>query len=137
MTAAAATAHSGGALTLGEFFAEVRAGRLVVQRCAGCGELSVPPKLHCPACQGRRWERAPLRGEGEIASFTVIRVPPGRLAAEAPYAIAVVRLAEGASLLGRVVGLPFEDLAVGLPVRFAGPAEPAAEPPVITFAPRR
>jgi uncharacterized OB-fold protein len=124
-----------GALTVKEFFDGVRGGQLVVQRCAGCGELAVPPKLTCPGCHGRAWSRVPLAGEGVVTSFTVIRVPPGPLAGQAPYAIAVVRFPEGVSLLGRISGLPLEALRVGLPVRFVGP-EPAAEPPVIAFAPR-
>lgn len=134
MTAPAAIA--GGALTLKEFFDGVRAGRLVVQRCAGCGEPAVPPKLLCPGCHGREWERMALGGEGEVDSFTVIRVPPGRLAAEAPYAIVVVRFPEGVALLGRTTGLALEALRVGLPVRFVPPTDPAADPPVVTFAPR-
>ena len=123
-------------MTLAEFFESVRAGRPVVQRCAACGEHAVPPKLLCPACHGRRWDRAPLAGEGEVASYTVIRVPPGRLAGEAPYAIVVVRFPEGVALLGRVLGIALDALRVGLPVRVVAPADPAAEPPVVTFAPR-
>lgn len=134
MSALAAT--TGGALTLKEFFDGVRAGRPVVQRCAGCGTPAVPPRAFCATCQRREWERAPLEGSGEVASYTVIRVPPGRLAAEAPYAIVVVRFPEGVSLLGRLAGLPLESLRVGLPVRLVPPADPVAEPPVITFAPR-
>jgi uncharacterized OB-fold protein len=65
----------------------------------------------------------------------VIRVPPGRQAAEAPYAIVVVRLTEGVSLLGRTAGIPLDALRVGLPVRFLPPADRTAEPVVITFAP--
>jgi len=65
----------------------------------------------------------------------VIRVPPGPLLAEAPYGIVVVRMAEGVSLLGRLVAAPIEALRVGLPVRFVPPADPAAEPPVIAFRP--
>jgi len=132
----APAAVSGAPPTLKEFFDGVRAGRLVVQRCRGCGEPAVPPRALCSACHGREWERAAIRGEGEVASFTVIRVPPGRLVAEAPYAIVVVRFPEGVSLLGRTTGIPLEALRVGLPVRFAGPADPAAELPVVTFAPR-
>ena len=135
MTGAPAAVSGGGALTIKEFFEGVRAGRLVVQRCTACGELAVPPKRLCPACHGREWERAPLGSEGEIASFTVIRVPPGRQAAEAPYAIVVVRLTEGVSLLGRTTGIPLDALRVGLPVRFVPPADRTAEPVVITFAP--
>jgi uncharacterized OB-fold protein len=135
VTSPPATA-SGAPLTLAEFFEGVRAGRLVVQRCTACGELAVPPKLRCPACRAGGWERVGLGGEGEIASFTVIRVPPGPLAGEAPYAIAVVRFPEGVALLGRVTGVPLEALRVGLPLRFVAPTDPAAQPPVITFVPR-
>ena len=60
----------------------------------------------------------PLSGEGTIASFTVIRVAPRAHAADAPYAIAAVQLKEGVSLLGRLIDIPLERLAIGLPVRF-------------------
>jgi 3-oxo-4,17-pregnadiene-20-carboxyl-CoA hydratase alpha subunit len=106
------------AITLKVFFEEARAGRLVGIRCGGCGELAIPPKEFCPACAKRAWVRAPLDGAGVIASYTVIRVPPRGRAGEAPYAVAVVKLTEGVSLLGRVVDLPLDSLRVGLPVKF-------------------
>ena len=121
------------ALTLREFFEGVRAGQLVVQRCTACGQRAVPPKAACPACHATDWERIPLPGEGEVASFTVIRVAPAALAAEAPYAIVVVRMADGISLLGRLADVPLETIRVGLPVRFVPPADPTADPPVIRF----
>lgn len=105
-------------VTLKAFFEEARAGRLTGIRCGRCGELAIPPKEFCPACQERAWEPVPLDGHGTIASFTVIRVAPRAWAADAPYAVAVVRLNEGVSLLGRIVDIPLEKLAVGLPVRF-------------------
>lgn len=123
-------------MPLVEFFDGVRSGRAVVQRCRACGELTVPPKAFCPVCRAMTWEPAPLSGEGEIVSYTVIRVPPATRTAEAPYAVVVVRMREGVSLLGRIRGLPLEGLRVGLPVHLVPPADPAATPPVITFAPR-
>lgn len=105
-------------ITLKSFFEEARAGRLTGIRCGRCGELAMPPKEFCPACQQRAWASVPLTGEGTISSFTVIRVPPRGHAGEAPYAVAVVKLAEGVSILGRVVDLPLESLRVGLPVKF-------------------
>lgn len=105
-------------VTLKSFFEQARGGRLTGIRCGRCGELAIPPKEFCPACRERAWQTVPLSGEGEIASFTVIRVPPRGFADEPPYAIAAVRLKEGVSLLGRVVEIPFENLAVGLRVRF-------------------
>ncbi|MBI3636702.1 MAG: Zn-ribbon domain-containing OB-fold protein [Candidatus Rokubacteria bacterium] len=105
-------------LRLREFFDHAREGTLTAIRCGKCGELAIPPKEFCPACQQRAWESATLSGEGAIASFTIIRVAPARHVSEAPYAIAVVRMKEGVNLTGRIVDIPFDRLQVGLPVRF-------------------
>jgi 3-oxo-4,17-pregnadiene-20-carboxyl-CoA hydratase alpha subunit len=131
----ATAAPPAGSLTLAEFFDGVRAGRVVVQRCGSCRECAVPPRAFCAACHGHAWTRVTLGGEGEVTSYTVIRVPPGSLAGQAPYAIVVVRFPEGVALLGRTTGIPLEGLRVDLPVRIAPPAA-GADPPVITFAPR-
>jgi len=105
-------------VTLGRFFEQVRDGVLTAIRCEACGVLAVPPKELCPECGARGWEPVPLSGEGTIASYTIIRVAPRGHADDAPYAIAAVRLREGVSLLGRVVDVPLDALAIGLPVRF-------------------
>jgi uncharacterized OB-fold protein len=105
-------------INLKGFFEEARAGRLTGIRCGRCGELAIPPKGYCTACQQRDWQPVLLAGTGTVVSFTVIRVAPRGRGGEVPYAIAVVKLAEGVSLLGRVVDIPFEALRAGLPVRF-------------------
>lgn len=104
--------------SLGDFFAQARAGQLIGIKCGSCGALAIPPRQLCPECGQRKWSQIPLAGDGVIASFTVIRIAPRGHTGESPYAIAAVRLAEGVSLLGRVVDIPFERLAVGLKVRF-------------------
>jgi uncharacterized OB-fold protein len=122
-------------MTTREFFDGVREGRLVVQRCAGCGALAVPPKAVCQECEGENWSRTALGGDGEVLSYTVIRVAPARLAAEAPYAVVVARMTEGVSLLGRLKDVPPDAVRIGMPVRFV--AHPAgADPPVVFFRPR-
>ena len=105
-------------INLKGFFEEARAGRLTGIRCGRCGELAIPPKEFCASCQERDWHPVPLAGSGTIVSHTVIRVAPRGRGAEVPYAVAVVRLEEGLSLLGRIVDIPFETLRAGLPVRF-------------------
>ena len=105
-------------ITLRGFFEEAREGRLSAIRCGSCGELAIPPKELCPSCHERRWELVPLHGTGSVVSFTVIRIPPRGRLAEAPYAVAVVKLDEGVSLLGRIVGIPLDTLTAGLSVRF-------------------
>lgn len=105
-------------ITLRNFFERAREGQLTGVRCTHCGELAIPPREFCPACGKRGWAPVPLSGEGTIASYTVIRVAPKKFAAEAPYAVAQVRLTEGVSLLGRIVDIPIDDVSVGLRVRF-------------------
>lgn len=105
-------------ITARAFFERARAGQLTAVRCGSCGELAIPPRELCPACHARAWQPVPLIGEGTITSFTVIRVAPRAHAADAPYAIAVVKLQEGVSILGRIVDIPLDKVAVGLPVRF-------------------
>jgi uncharacterized protein len=106
------------AITARAFFEKARAGQLTAIRCSSCGELSIPPRELCPNCHAQSWQPVVLAGDGAIASFTVIRVAPRAHAADVPYAIAVVQLKEGVSLLGRIVDIPLEKLVVGLPVRF-------------------
>ena len=105
-------------INLKSFFEEARAGRLTGIRCGGCGELAIPPKEYCASCQQRDWHSVPLSGAGTIVSFTVIRVAPRGRGGEVPYAVAVVKLDEGVSLLGRVVDIPFDALEAGRRVRF-------------------
>lgn len=120
-------------MTLAEFFDGIRAGRLVALRCAGCGGLAVPPKVACAACGAERWESVPVSPEGTVVSYTVIRVAPERLAAHAPYAVAIVRLRDGLSLMGRVVGVPAEAVKVGHAVRLTPLVEDGQV--VIAFGP--
>jgi uncharacterized protein len=105
-------------VTARAFFEKARAGQLTAIRCGSCSELAMPPKELCPNCHAHQWQPVALAGEGTIASFTVIRVAPQAHAADVPYAVAVVRLKEGVSILARIVDIPFEKLTVGLPVRF-------------------
>jgi uncharacterized OB-fold protein len=105
-------------ITARAFFERVRAGRLTALKCGSCGELAIPPRQLCPACHAKAWQPVDLRGEGTIASFTIIRVAPRAHAGDAPYALAVVKLREGVSILGRLADIPLEKVSVGLPVRF-------------------
>jgi hypothetical protein len=104
-------------VTIGGFFAGVRDGKLTAIKCTACGALAIPPKAFCE-CGKRAWDAVALGGDGTVESFTVIRVAPRKFAGEAPYAIVAVRLTEGVSLLGRVVDVPVDKVAVGMRVRF-------------------
>jgi uncharacterized OB-fold protein len=109
---------SDAAVTLNTFFERAREGQLTGIRCGGCGEVAIPPKAFCASCGARKWQTLTLSGDGTLASYTIIRVAPTRHAGDAPYAVGVVALKEGASIFGRIVDVPLESLRVGLPLRF-------------------
>ena len=105
-------------MTLKRFFDQARDGRLTGIRCGSCRDVAIPPKEFCASCGARAWETVTLSGDGTLASFTIIRVAPAKHAADAPYAVGVVKLAEGASIFGRIVDVPFEKLDIGMALRF-------------------
>ena len=121
-------------VTLKTFFAEAREGRLNGLRCQHCGELTIPPKEFCTACHEHSWDVVQLSGDGTIASFTVVRVAHKTNTHESPYAVAVVQLKEGVSVLGRMVDLPLESLAGGSEVSFRPLL--SGEQTLIAFGPR-
>jgi uncharacterized OB-fold protein len=111
-------------IMLDSFFEQARSGRLMAIRCAHCAALAMPPQEACLGCRRREWQAVPLEGSGTVESFTVVRVPPRGGARAEPYAVAVVQLREGVSILARIVDIPLEALVVGQAVRFRPIVEP-------------
>lgn len=88
---------------------------IAVLVCGDCGQLDPGPRELCPACAGNRLVHREVEGRGRLVSWTVIRRPPTKFRAEAPYAIAVVELDAGVRITGRL-GAISEDLEPGVPV---------------------
>jgi len=86
-----------------EFWDHLAAGRFVVPRCDRCGRHRFPPTTFCPECHGIDWAWTAVSGTGTLWSVTTVRVPPSpELAADVPYDLGVVELAEGPLVLGRL-----------------------------------
>jgi uncharacterized OB-fold protein len=78
-------------------------GRLVIQRCLGCGELRWPPLVGCPECHSRDATWDEVRPTGTIWSFVVYhRAFAAELRDEIPYTVAMVQLDDGPYLVGRL-----------------------------------
>ena len=103
---------------LAPFFAAAREGRLVVQRCGGCGTLRFPPRELCSTCLAREatWEH--VSGRGEVFSYNVMHqvYHPG-FADEVPYAVVAVKLKEGAKMNSNLTGIKPHDIKIGMPVK--------------------
>jgi uncharacterized OB-fold protein len=97
------------------FWAGTAAGELRIQRCGACGALRHPPGPMCPACGAARPDYVVAAGTGEVYSYVVHHHPPvpGR---DLPIVIALVALPEGVRMVGELLGVSPEHVAVGLPV---------------------
>jgi uncharacterized OB-fold protein len=102
-------------LTLPGFFDALADGDLLGGVCADCGQVLLPPRPACYACGSRAVEVEERPREGTIYTYTAVHTPPPALADDAPYTVAVVELAGGGRLLGRV-DADHADVAIGDPV---------------------
>lgn len=101
------------------FWDAARAGRLVIQRCAGCGYYNHPPKPLCDRCSATDLAFQPVSGRGTVYSYTVMhqRNVAG-FEADVPYVNLIVELAEQ-PLLCLISDLPGAEagrVAIGRPV---------------------
>ncbi len=98
-----------------DFLAE---NKIMGSKCKGCGVVHLPPRPVCNECGGRDLEWTELKGTGTIRAYTVITVPLTRLKDRCPYAVGVVKLEDGPSISGMVLGVSDGDqISVGTLVK--------------------
>ncbi|KUL43888.1 hypothetical protein ADL12_06655 [Streptomyces regalis] len=98
------------------FWEGIQRHSLPIQRCTGCGTLRHPWLPGCNACGGLGWDTVEASGEGTVYSYVVMHHPPFP-AFDPPYAVGLIELAEGVRMIGNVVGVPYDKVRIGLPVR--------------------
>jgi uncharacterized OB-fold protein len=108
------------------------AGRLMIQRCTGCGKLRHYPRLLCDACHSDAVEWVEASRRGSIHSWTVSHhaFHPA-FKAELPYTLVTVDLEEGVRALGRWTG---DTPVIGQKV--AGYFAPRTDGVDLVFAPK-
>ncbi|PTH87372.1 hypothetical protein C9J60_18635 [Streptomyces sp. A244] len=89
---------------------------LLIQRCTACRTLRFPWLPGCNACGSPDWDTVAASGEGTVYSYVVMHHPPFP-AFEPPYAVGLVELAEGVRIVSNVVGVPYDEVRIGMPVR--------------------
>jgi uncharacterized OB-fold protein len=103
-------------------------GRLMIGRCAECGQTHYYPRAICPFCFSDKTELQQASGRGTIYTYSVMRRTP------IPYAIAYVTLAEGPTMMTNIVDCDLDGIRIGQAVRLVfKPTE--GGPPVPMFTP--
>ena len=95
------------------YWTAAAAGKLVLQKCSGCGKVQFFPRVACVDCFGElTWIEA--KGTGNIHSFTLVRVPRNpAFKDETPIYYINVILDEGVIVESKLVGEKKENVKLG------------------------
>ncbi len=99
------------------FWDGTKAGELRLQRCTDCGHIYFPPRPLCPACSSRAVEVFVASGKAKLLSYVINhRRHPSF---DSPYAIAVVQLDEGPTMMSNIIDCEQtpEALVLDMPLR--------------------
>jgi uncharacterized OB-fold protein len=88
-------------------------GRLLLKRCADCGEVHHYPRDICPFCLSANTEWLPAGGTGTVYSFSTM----GQ--GDAAYTLAFVTLDEGVTLMTNLVDCDPRAVSIGQRVKVA------------------
>lgn len=91
--------------------------RLEAGKCTSCGKIYFPPRLICPECKSKSFTNIRLSDEGEIVTYTVIRVAPKEFSKEIPYVVAIVQLHDGVRFTSQVVDCKPDEVEIGKKVK--------------------
>jgi len=91
--------------------------QLLIQKCSGCGHHQFYPRSFCTECGQKDPQWVQASGQGTVLTFTVVRRPVSEAyAADTPYVIALIRLAEGPVMMSQVTGCDPEEVTTGMSV---------------------
>jgi uncharacterized OB-fold protein len=98
-----------------DFFWEgAQAGRLLVQKCGGCGLVRHPPAPMCARCQSVEVEILECSGKAKVLNWLVSKHPTKP--DDKPRIVARLELPEGVIMVSNLQGIALEDVRPDLPV---------------------
>jgi uncharacterized OB-fold protein len=97
------------------FWDGVKDGRLLIQKCGGCGTLRHPPRPMCPYCHSLEWEAIEACGRGTVYSFVMPHHPPLPFFDDG-FIVALIALEEGVRIVSNLVDVEADQPTIGMPV---------------------
>lgn len=92
------------------FWEATKRQKLMLPRCASCGETHWYPRSFCPFCFSTELKWVEASGHAKLYAATALTK------ASDPYIVAYVELAEGPLMLTNIVGTALSDLKIGAPL---------------------
>ena len=98
---------------ISSFFKNVKQGRLTTTKCKECGKLLWPPRVICPECLSDKLGWINLGTEGELYSFTEVRLGAALgWVQDVPFCVGIVKIG-GLLISTRIDDARYEDLKIG------------------------
>jgi len=89
---------------------------LVGEVCPHCDAKLFPPRDVCPHCGGEAKNQYVFSGKGEVYSYTRMTDAPAGFDENAPYTVALIKLAEGPLVTAQLTDLGDRPVEIGMPV---------------------
>jgi hypothetical protein len=103
-----------------EFWEGCRRHELLLQRCQACGQVQFYPRVLCGSCGGHELDWLRASGRGTVRSFSIVRRPVSpAYDAEGPFALLLVELEEGPTMMSTLTGCRPEEAFIGMAVTVA------------------
>lgn len=130
-----------------DFYKALGKGELIGSRCTQCNSFTIPQRHICPRCKSDQTEIISFSGEGKLVAYTVIFVPPVRMAeagysSKNPYCVGVVELSEGPRVSAQILDVDVhhpENIKIGLSLEMTTitRVENEQEIPFLAFQPAK
>jgi uncharacterized OB-fold protein len=93
-----------------------------VPQCDDCGAWNWVPYPACRECLSENLTWTRVSGEGTLFTYTIVHRGLGAFHEDVPYVVALVQMdvtggKRGVIVLGDIVGVPHEDLRIGMPLK--------------------
>ena len=112
-----------------KYFEAAGQGKLLLKKCADCGQVHYFPRGICPFCFSSKVDWIEAKGTGTIYSYSVTR-----RAGPIPYCIAYVTLDEGVTMMTNIVDCDLDTVKIGQKVKLT--FKPSGNgTPIAMFAP--
>lgn len=89
---------------------------LVGEVCEHCDSKIFPPRDVCPDCDREAKTYHQFSGAGEVFSFSTVYDAPEGFEGNAPYTVALIKLAEGPLVTAQLTDVDNADVYIGMPV---------------------
>ena len=110
-----------------DFYLALENDDLIGSQCLECGRHTIPQRQICPQCHSENTQIVSFSGVGKLVAYTVIFVPPVRMAEEGysaknPYCVGIVELEEGNRVSAQILDVDLlnpEKIEIGTPMEMA------------------